>query len=396
MIPSMKSLFSRHAKKVIMGLLFIAFTSVFCYTAYAASTKSVTIDANGHQIKDSTHLTTVSEVLKESGIKTQQHDVVTPSLGTTVKDGMTIKWLPAVQIQVDHKGQSQSVWTTAKTVGDFLSQEGMKISAHDAVSPSPDTPLTKNMVIQVKKGIQVTLDVGGKAHQIWTTPKTVKDLLANQNITLGSKDKVSPSLVTKVSEGAKILVTRVTTKNKVEKTSVDYKVINRTNAHLTKGQTHVIRQGKKGVEEKTYKVTYENGKEVKRDLIKTSVVQAPISKIVEHGTKVVHYNFSTSRSLDNSGQTAEMVSTAYTAHCRGCSGVTKTGINLINHPNAKVVAVDPSVIPLGTKLYVQGYGYAVAADTGSAIKGNRIDLFFSSTWEADQWGYKRVKVRILN
>ena len=64
-----------------------------------------------------------------------------------------------------------------------------------------------------------------------------------------------------------------------------------------------------------------------------------------------------------------MTATAYTAYCNGCSGITTTGINLRANPNLKVIAVDPSVIPLGSKVWVEGYGYAVAGDTGGAIKG---------------------------
>ncbi|MCI1859348.1 MAG: peptidoglycan-binding protein [Sporolactobacillus sp.] len=89
-------------------------------------------------------------------------------------------------------------------------------------------------------------------------------------------------------------------------------------------------------------------------------------------------------------------STAYTAYCSGCSGTTATGINLKQRPNAKVVAVDPSVIPLGTKLHVEGYGYAVAGDTGGAIKGRKIDVFFKDNGTALKWGRRTVKVRILH
>ena len=78
------------------------------------------------------------------------------------------------------------------------------------------------------------------------------------------------------------------------------------------------------------------------------------------------------------GKEIYVTSTAYTANCSGCSGITATGINLHSNPNAKVIAVDPRVIPLGTKVHVEGYGYAVAADTGGAIKGNKIDVFFPS------------------
>ncbi|WP_065410277.1 3D domain-containing protein [Pseudobacillus wudalianchiensis] len=88
-------------------------------------------------------------------------------------------------------------------------------------------------------------------------------------------------------------------------------------------------------------------------------------------------------------------STAYTASCKGCSGVTATGINLKKNPNAKVIAVDPKVIPLGTKVYVEGYGQAVAADKGGAIKGNKIDVHVPNKAQASRWGVRTVKVQIL-
>ncbi|OIK16174.1 peptidoglycan-binding protein [Bacillus sp. MUM 116] len=88
--------------------------------------------------------------------------------------------------------------------------------------------------------------------------------------------------------------------------------------------------------------------------------------------------------------------TAYTASCAGCSGITKTGINIKENPNAKVIAVDPSVIPLGSKVYVEGFGEAIAGDTGGAIKGNRIDVFIPSQADAINFGVKHLKVTILN
>lgn len=91
-----------------------------------------------------------------------------------------------------------------------------------------------------------------------------------------------------------------------------------------------------------------------------------------------------------------VVATAYTAYCTGCSGITSTGINLKANPNKKVIAVDPKVIPLGSNVYVEGYGHAVAGDIGSAIKGNKIDVFIPNRARALQWGRKQVKIQVLN
>ncbi|WP_010677377.1 3D domain-containing protein [Bacillus timonensis] len=88
--------------------------------------------------------------------------------------------------------------------------------------------------------------------------------------------------------------------------------------------------------------------------------------------------------------------TAYTASCEGCSGITSTGINLKENPDTKVISVDPSVIPLGSKVHVEGYGEAIAGDTGGAIKGNKIDVFIPSKQDAIDFGRKQVKVTILN
>ncbi|MBM7841026.1 3D (Asp-Asp-Asp) domain-containing protein/lysozyme family protein [Alkalihalobacillus xiaoxiensis] len=96
------------------------------------------------------------------------------------------------------------------------------------------------------------------------------------------------------------------------------------------------------------------------------------------------------------GKTMQMEATAYTAYCNGCSGVTRTGIDLRANPNQKVVAVDPNVIPLGTRVYVEGYGEAIAGDTGGAIKGNKIDLYVQTKDEALTFGRQQVQVTILD
>lgn len=94
-------------------------------------------------------------------------------------------------------------------------------------------------------------------------------------------------------------------------------------------------------------------------------------------------------------KTMMMKATAYTAECEGCTGITKMGINLLENRHAKVIAVDPRVIPLGTRVYVEGYGEAIAGDIGGAIKGNRIDLHMPTKQEAYAWGVRNVRLTIL-
>ncbi len=96
------------------------------------------------------------------------------------------------------------------------------------------------------------------------------------------------------------------------------------------------------------------------------------------------------------GKEIMVEATAYTAECEGCSGITKTGVDLNANPDAKVIAVDPAVIPLGSKVYVEGYGYATAEDIGGGINGNEIDVYVKEHHDAIQWGRKQVKVTILD
>ena len=96
------------------------------------------------------------------------------------------------------------------------------------------------------------------------------------------------------------------------------------------------------------------------------------------------------------GKEITVDATAYTANCEGCSGITKTGVDLNANPNQKVIAVDPAVIPLGSKVHVEGYGYATAEDIGGGIDGHEIDVFINNQSDALDWGRKQVKVTIID
>ena len=126
----------------------------------------------------------------------------------------------------------------------------------------------------------------------------------------------------------------------------------------------------------------------------------PGEKLVVEGSKTASAQSSTHNEVKKSvaSATKEMTvtATAYTANCDGCSGITAAGIDLLSNPNKKVIAVDPSVIPMGTRVWVEGYGEAIAGDTGSSIKGKKIDVFMENEQDALNWGRKTITIKILD
>ncbi|MGN7408863.1 MULTISPECIES: 3D domain-containing protein [unclassified Sporosarcina] len=138
--------------------------------------------------------------------------------------------------------------------------------------------------------------------------------------------------------------------------------------------------------------------------MKQAIAAAPVTKQETNATPATKKVVSTKTASapatvpasTQTGRELTMTATAYTAYCNGCSGTTKIGINLRANPNQKVIAVDPSVIPLGSRVWVEGYGEAIAGDTGGAIKGHKIDVFIPGQNSAMAWGVKKVRVKVLN
>ncbi|MCL5290619.1 MAG: 3D domain-containing protein, partial [Firmicutes bacterium] len=154
---------------------------------------------------------------------------------------------------------------------------------------------------------------------------------------------------------------------------------------LPRGISRTMVRGQNGEEQQTWSVTYHDGQLVSRHLVDRKTVANPTESIVQVGT---------GQTVSRGGETIrfreamEVTATAYS----------HTGYNTAcgTWPEYGTVAVDPRVIPLGSRLYVEGYGQATALDTGGAIKGSRIDVFLESAGEAGRWGVRTVKVYLLD
>lgn len=359
---------------------------------YTQTAVALTIDGEEKVVR--THATTVGELLEEKQIAVEPQDDLKPSANTKLKSDMEVSISKAKNIDIVIDGEKKKVKSTKTTVGEVLQEAEITLNVHDRIFPDEKMEIHEDMIISIKEATPLTVSVGGEEKSVWTHTKKVADLLIEQEINLSSLDKVKPSLEDNIEKDMILSVIRVEQKEKTVEEETNFAVVTKNDSSLEKGDEKVVQEGQKGLQKKQFLITYENGKEVSKELQNTKTVKEPQNKIVHVGTKEIKEITSRS-SYGKSFKEYYVEATAYTAYCNGCSGITATGVNLIRNPNAKVIAVDPSVIPLGTKVWVEGYGYAVAADTGGAIKGNRIDLFIPNEGQASSFGRKKVKIRIL-
>ncbi|WP_241665165.1 G5 and 3D domain-containing protein [Peribacillus simplex] len=365
---------------------------------YQGTKDTVTIMLDGKKEVVRTHAATVNDMLEDLEITVQAADYVHPSRTTKVNDDLEVVWKPAQKIVMVQDGKTEEVWSTAETVDELLKDQDISLKEQDKITPSKNTKLKANMEVAIDKAFSLKLVVGGDEKQVWSTSTTVADFLKQQGVKLNDLDRVEPELTEKVEAENTVNVVRIEKVTDVVEEPVDFAVITKKDDSLSKGKEKIVKEGKDGLISKKYEVVKENGKEVKRELLSEKVINKKQDKVVTVGTRttVAQASRGVTNVSSSSGKEIYVSSTAYTASCKGCSGVTSTGVDLKSNPGAKIIAVDPSVIPMGSKVYVEGYGYAVAADKGGAIKGNRIDVFFSSKNDAYRWGVKRVKVRVLD
>lgn len=396
---SMKSQFlgSLRSKQTGVRILSVVlFVSVIAFVLYHGTKTPVMLTADGETTKIYTHATTVDELLTAQNIDYTKYDKVSPSLSTSIDSGMSIEWEQAKEVVISVDENQSKVWTTENVVKNILEEANIEVTEHDLVSQSLDTEVGADNKIDIQKAFQLTLVDGKKERQVWSTSTTVANFLKQQEVQLGESDRVEKGLEEVITPNDKIAVVRVEKVTDVVEESVDFAIEKKNDSSLLKGKEKVVSEGKKGKVERTYSIVKENGKVVSKKLASEKVIKEPKAKVVSVGTKVVTANVSRSSEPKSSGKEFYVTATAYTPNCAGCSGISAAGLNLRANPDMKVIAVDPKVIPLGTKVWVEGYGNAVAADTGGAIKGKKIDVLVPTTSKAKNWGRKKVRIKVLN
>ena len=401
MIQNMKNLFSR-PRRTPRTLLIMTSVAVFILATgiifYESTKKTVALSLDGKKQMVKTHADTINELLQELDVEVGKEDYLSLAKGTEVSDDLKVVWTPAVEVSLTIDGETTSNWTLSETVGEFLKEEGIQLRAEDKISESMDEAIEEDMNITKEKAFSIALKVGNEKREIWSTSTTVADFLKSEKVSLNKLDQVSPALSNRLTQESAVTVTRVEKVTDVVEEPISYETIKRTDPSLEKGKEKIITEGQEGLISKTYELTRENGKIISMELVSEKTVQEKVDQVVAIGTKEKKATVTKVSSPSTSSSSAEeyhVTATAYTSGCNGCTGKTATGINLRANPNAKVIAVDPSFIPLGTKVYVEGYGYATAADTGGAVSGKKIDVFVPSTADAYSWGVKTVKIKVF-
>lgn len=307
-------------------------------------------------------------------------------------------------ISIVADGRVIKIETSKPTVGKVLESAKIAVGQKDKVLPGLDSMVKDDMTIVIKRAVPVTVKADGRDISLYTTENTVQDLLKTEGIVLNDKDKITPALNSNIQKDMQIKIVRVKEDTIVTTHTIACKTVRRTDDSMAKGTTRVLQEGMDGEKDIVTKVVYEDGREVLRQKVGETIKRAPVDRIIAVGTLAW---FIPSRGTERVYYTRKlrMKATSYTADYASTGknpgdygfGITATGTRVKRNPDGySTVAVDPRVIPLGTKLYVEGYGFAIAEDTGGAVKGKIIDLYFHpGTKEYRDWDTHYVNVYVI-
>jgi resuscitation-promoting factor RpfB len=304
---------------------------------------------------------------------------------------------PAKHVTFVHDGLTETIETRAATADELLTERGVVRAPEDALSVDPASQIVDGETVVYKAAVPVTVVVDGTPIVLRTAADDVATLLKAQGVAYDRHDRVSPAPSSSLGQDSVVTVTHVDSWTETVRKHLAAKTVKRWAFTLAAGRSKVVDPGRPGIAEVAYAVTRTPDRpSVRRTALVSRVIRAPRARIVAEGIgEYTALSTLATRGIEGTLRLANsalsMVATAYTASCAGCSGMTAIG----RPAGHGIVAVDPRVIPLGTHMFIPGYGHAVAGDTGGAIRGNRIDLGFDSNAQANQFGRRSVMVYLI-
>ncbi|MFR3239038.1 MAG: G5 domain-containing protein [Acutalibacter sp.] len=347
---------------------------------------------------------TVEQVLLENSIVLKDADEITPARETVVEGDTQVEIRRACQVVVLADGKQTTVTQTGGTVEDALKEAGVTVGEEDSLNYDKDEPLFDKMHIRVTRVMKVRITAGGEIREVETSAQTVEDVLKKFQVELDEDDRVEPEAKTKVAEGMEITVRRVEVKEEVKTEEVPFETQYQDTDSLYEGETQVKTQGVAGEKEVTYQVTFVDGEEESREAASEKVTKEPVAEVVLRGTAEREQSGAggSGTFVDLYGNTVSY-SSVMSGTCTAYSvpgGTTSLGWDAVYG----VIAVNPNIIPYGTKMYVTSpdgsvvYGYGVAGDTGGACMAGDIiaDLCYNTIEECSQIGRREMVIYILS
>lgn len=297
----------------------------------------------------------------------------------------------AKTVRVIADGRDVSVSTLYANPDRILNQVGVTLNKQDAYRLSTDQ-VKDNTVITVYRAVPVTVEYQGRKETIYTSKPTVGEVIRDLGYS-GDGYAAIPGETTTIQENLNIQIKAVKAKLTEREEQAPYEVLYQDDPSMEQGVQRVIQEGQYGVNKVKVKEIYRNNVKAWEDVVESTVVSPSRPQVVAVGSRDAAEVSSRGAGISSMhyGDVITMEASAYLPSDGGGSGITASGMVA----RRGVVAVDPNVIPLGTRLFIPGYGEAVAADTGGAIVGDRIDLCMEDYGEAMDFGRRDVQVYIL-
>lgn len=285
----------------------------------------------------------------------------------------------AVPLTVDDGGVPFTIFTTARTVGEALLREQVTLYLGDRVQPTLGSRVQAGLRVIIQRSKPVLITADRRTVQTRTRAKTVGDALVELGVVVSGNDRVTPALTTPVRDNTLIKIVRVLETVQVEREPISFASVLAPDSGMEIDNQRLVQQGESGEHRKRFKVTAVDGQEISRVLVDDWVAAEPITRVVAYGTKIISRQLDTPDGPISYWRKIRAYATSYSPDR---SGTPKSapwyGLTRIGLPARKgLVGVDTAVIPLGTRLYVPGYGMALAADTGSGLFGKWLDLGYS-------------------
>lgn len=309
------------------------------------------------------------------------------------------------KVTVAAEGEEHVYYTRAANVQSLLEETGFKIRPYDRLSKPMAADLSNGDTIEIEYAKPIRLTVGGQNRTAYTTAETVEEVLAEFSVDVGELDKVTPALQSTVAEQMQIRVVKVEKEMARLEEKIPFTTVTKQDPTLLKGKQKVVQEGKEGVLVKNIENIFEDGELKAQNVVAETVESESVDKVVAVGTRnpvtVLSANsedvatvtkdditFKAKQVLKNVTLTAYHAGVESTGkdESHPAFGVTASGTKVTE---GRTIAVDPNVIPMGWWVYIDGIGFRRAEDTGGAVKGKKIDIYFEDEAHVSKFGLKR-------